>query len=333
MAGFPKFLKMAQELQDHVWDQALLAEVESRFILVQRVSMKVLPHKNSTRSAILGVDRQVRAYALKFYDIKLDVWTFDASVDFGHEFDLFLRFPRGLEVEIQRGMDPRAMAHGAYGSEALRKFRECFWEYRFRDDLHQSVLSNLMRAPSRTLGSKKKGAVYLNSQLDKFTLSGNVQPIQPSTRIWNVDVCIETFMRRRERLIRGRTRGLNDYNPRHMTVRIPRQAMERIRKVVSTYLYNLHNGLEPEHVCGPAHMQERQWKLGSFRGANQLYTANMNRIPANNLKFEESQRLVEWKRTEPPAALPFICACADAEAEQNEKRSSIEVASPDDEVS
>lgn len=76
-----------------VWDQALLEEVEIRFVLVHRVSMKVLPHNNSTKSAILGVDKQRRAYALKFYDVKLDVWTFDTSTNYDYEFKRFLRYP------------------------------------------------------------------------------------------------------------------------------------------------------------------------------------------------------------------------------------------------
>ncbi|KAK7977094.1 hypothetical protein PG988_004584 [Apiospora saccharicola] len=315
MSSFTPFNGLAQELQDHILDQALLEEIENRFVLVHRVSMKVLPHKRTTRSAIMGVDKQRRAYALRwFYDVQLEVWTFPTSTDYSRAFDIFCRFPYGLEGPIQQGMTPLRMAQGVYGPAARNEFRECFWEYRLRGDLHQHILSQLQRAPSRVQGSVLKGKIYLSSQFDKFALSNNIEVRQP-TYYWHVDLCINHFLRNHERHIRGVTRSPNDYNGRDMmSVRIPRRAMDRIRRVVSTYYFR---GLEPEHLPG----------------ANQLFTANMQRIPAASMSFQASQRLIEWKRTDPPAALPFVCACPEAEEEEEESEegSSIVVATPDDE--
>ncbi|KAK8009433.1 hypothetical protein PG991_011984 [Apiospora marii] len=326
MATLTCLHRLPQELKDMVWDQALLEEVESRFVLVHRASMKVVPHKNTTPSAILGVDRERRAYALKFYDLKLDVWTFETSTNYDRVFNNFLRYPHGLARYMQQGISPLRMAQGVYGPEARRIMNESFWQSHLRADLHETVITQLTKSPANTPGSLSKGTVYLSSQFDKFTLSNNIKIRQP-LGAWNVDLCVYNFLRKHERRVLGATRNLNEYESHHMTVRIPKQAMERIRRVVHTYYIN---GPEPAHVYGQTRMRERQWKLGSFKGANQLYTANMKHIPADNLRFEESQRLVEWKRTGPTAALPFVCACGEEDSEDGNEGLGIEVATPDE---
>lgn len=326
MSSFTYLHRLPRELMDQVWDQALLQEVEDRYVLVHRVSMKVLPHKNSTKSAILAVDKERRAYALKFYDVRLDVWTFDRSMDYSRELDIYFRYPRGLEAYIQTGLVPIAMYKGIYGPIAQRKFIECWWESSLRWHLHESVYNQLKRSPANEPGSRLAGTVYLSSEFDKFALSDSIQVSQP-TRAWNVDLCVHSFLRKHERRVLGSTRDLDEYTPRHMTVRIPKQAMERICRVVNTYFVN---GPEPPHVCGHAVMQERQWKLGSFKGATQLYEANMKRIPNDGTSFQASQYLVEWKRTGPNVPLPFICACGEADAEETEEGPSVAVASPDE---
>lgn len=193
------------------------------------------------------------------------------------------------------------MFQGVYGPNARQRANECFWESRLRFEKHEQILNQIKRAPAHTPGSRMVGTVYLSSEFDKFTLSNNIQVRQPKLREWHVDLVIHNLLRKHERRVLRATRELNEYDSRHMTVRIPKQAMERIRRVVYTYFVN---GPESEHVCQQAHMRERQWKLGSFKGANQLYTANMERIPDTTLSFEDSQRLIEWKRTRPDTALP-----------------------------
>ncbi|KAK8094968.1 hypothetical protein PG997_001653 [Apiospora hydei] len=90
MPTFTCFNKLPPELRHMVWNEALLEEVESRFVLVHRVSMKVLPHKKTNKSAILAANQESRGRALKFYDMQLEVWTFaPIEVDHKRELDLF----------------------------------------------------------------------------------------------------------------------------------------------------------------------------------------------------------------------------------------------------
>ena len=52
MSTFIRFGHLPTELRFMIWEEALREEAESRYVLVHRTSMKVLPHKTSNRTAL-----------------------------------------------------------------------------------------------------------------------------------------------------------------------------------------------------------------------------------------------------------------------------------------
>ncbi|KAK8094967.1 hypothetical protein PG997_001652 [Apiospora hydei] len=216
------------------------------------------------------------------------------------------------------------MSKGVYGAEKLKAFNDRFWACSLRGRTHERIYNQLKKAPQHTQGSRLVGRIYLNSELDKFTLSDRIAHMG-----WRVDLCLHSFLREHEHRVRGTTRDRNEYESPHMTVRIPKNALERIRRVVKTY-WVTNPGMEL-HICKKVSRNHRHWKLGSFKGATELYSTNMTRIPAEGLSFEQSQKLIEWKRAGPNDARPFVCACGEAKvAQQGEEAPADGEASPDD---
>ncbi|KAK8038597.1 hypothetical protein PG993_007008 [Apiospora rasikravindrae] len=322
MSTFPMFKKFPPELRCMIWEEALREEVESRFVFVHRVSMKVLPHKNTNKNAIMATNQESRGRALRFYDIRLDVWTF-APINRGYTY--------AREIDLYCG--PRIMWPGVLTREEInalftRQGVERPWALRSFNEIRGRVSNQLKQAPRHTPGSRLVGRIYLNSELDKFTLSDKIQVYRPD-RNWPLGLVVHYFLKEHENRFRGAMGDRDKYVIRYMTVCLPKRALERIRRVIKTYWTD-----EPdeEHVCQTATKKDRDWKLGSFKGADQLYTLPMEEIPAEGFKIGEvAQNLIEWKRTGPNAPLPFVCACGDADLmEQNEQDAADEEANPDD---
>ncbi|KAK8094969.1 hypothetical protein PG997_001654 [Apiospora hydei] len=86
MASFTCFKLLPPELRQMIWREALLEEVESRLVIVYRVSMRVMPHPSLAMN-VMNANRESRNYAQnQFYDVKLDVHTLVApDLDMGTE--------------------------------------------------------------------------------------------------------------------------------------------------------------------------------------------------------------------------------------------------------
>lgn len=76
MAPFP-FNRLPAELRLLIWDEVLLEESFNRIVLVIFPSKRIVPFKHLA-SPMLSVNREGRACAIKFYDVKLTVSHFPA---------------------------------------------------------------------------------------------------------------------------------------------------------------------------------------------------------------------------------------------------------------
>lgn len=306
MSSFPRFNRFPPEIRHHIWEDALHTEAEDRYVLVHRSSLKVIPHKRSTRSAVMVTNREARYCALRFYDIKLDVWTIEMDFDYDAEFREHSKaFPLHYSPLLSRlGNDPMAYWQGRHGKEIRKRFASRFWSRHMKGKVLETIESRFKRPAQLNVGNKRVGCVFLSSQFDKFTLSStNFNFLKP-------DVCIDTILQREENKVYHKAQ--NRHRIRHTTIKIPSRALQQIRCVVDAfYSYDKNNN----HKCGGSHWASKQWRLRIFKNADQLYRAALNVIPAKPLRFEPSQGLVQWKRTEPGSQHKFICTCSD----QNEE--------------
>ncbi|KAK8108200.1 uncharacterized protein PG998_010213 [Apiospora kogelbergensis] len=320
MSSFPRFNSFPPEIRHHIWEDALHTEAEDRYILVHRSSLKVIPHKRSTRSAVMVTSREARYCALRFYDVKLDVWTVDIDFEYDYEAENFSKvFPPSNDPQLSHlGNDPMAFWQGRYGKKAREIFATRFWHHFMRDRALEVIESRFRTPAQLDFGNEQIGCVFLSSQFDKFTLSSYAQ--SPTTaasrrdmyRSLELDVCVDALLQREENKVFRRSQDGDQHGIPHTTIKIPSRALQKIRCVVDTFFcYDLNT----QHRCGGSHWNDRQWRLGSFKAADQLYRAALNVIPAKPLRFEQSQGLAQWKRTKPGSQHKFICTCSD----QNEE--------------
>ncbi|KAK7963875.1 hypothetical protein PG988_010849 [Apiospora saccharicola] len=149
MATFDPFTRLVPELQLMVWKEALNNEAQARVVLVHRDSLRVIPSKR-LMSQLMQVNHQARDLALRYYDIKLDV------------------FKPTLARPI---MDPQTWywrGDGFYANRGENTPED--WEKYVRHETHQDALERLT-ANEDDIHTKPKGCIYLSSDIDTFSLS------------------------------------------------------------------------------------------------------------------------------------------------------------------
>ncbi|KAK7921565.1 hypothetical protein PG985_009587 [Apiospora marii] len=307
------FNSLPPELSGMIWQLALEEEAESRMIVVHRSTMRVLPHRTA-ENRVMNVNQDSRSYALRlFYDFQVDVRTFEA------DFSL---------------IDDMAL----YG-EAENIFRD-----RTVMKAYRGVGGDVLKLLRTGHSGELKGVIYFNSQRDRFALASTKKDTDIPWRILGVDMCQRAFVpnsiisdicmamdadrRQDSRNFNVNPANFtNDFFNRHIGGKLPNKAIKRIRRVV-----HLHAGPQPTgwstHACGPAAtLRSRDWKLGTFKGAQQLYTAQLAYIASStNLGI---RNLLEWRKTEADGHLGFACTCQEAEGqddahEENKDETSLE---------
>lgn len=283
------FDRLPPELRQMIWQIALEEETESRTIIVHRPTMRVLPHKTA-RNLVMNVNQESRSYALRlFYDFQVDIRTLE--VDFSLIDDMVLY---------------------GYDQDSLGAFR----------GIGGDVLE-LLRAPAGT--SQPKGTIFLHSQRDRFALASTNKDTDILWRILRVDMCQRAFIpnyiisdicmaldanpRHKSRnFVLNPAKFGNDFFSRYMGGKLPNKAVKRIRRVV-------HLHAEPlTHTCGTAaKLRARDWKLGTFKGAQQLCTTRLDYIASpTDLGM---RNLLEWSKTKADGHVSFGCTCQNAKAQ------------------
>lgn len=136
--SFPKFAKLPPELRHRVWDEALREEIESRLLLVHRTTMRVIPQKG-TQSLDMNANREARYYArLKYYDVKLDVWSVDVDFHIRNEIYEFGSTPTG-RYHTAGGLSPMSVYRGIYGELLQNQFTASLWFNHLRPMIHNGV--------------------------------------------------------------------------------------------------------------------------------------------------------------------------------------------------
>ncbi|KAK6824630.1 hypothetical protein PG987_012124 [Apiospora arundinis] len=279
---FTRFGSLSPEIRCMIWEEALHDEAGSRYVFVHRTSLKVLPHKPSTRSAIKEATREARDCALKFYDIHLDVWTFAPSVDYDRDIQLFLDgMPWLRQLYYQHPMD---MWRGLHGEDKRSQIASIFWQSTFRESMRDLIEHHLKTPPHQTANSQQAGRIFVSSKHDNFVMSSNIV-IPQLVREFSIDLCTLLFLRpHHDHFFRVDNRD-NWYDSQHMTVEIPSKAFQQIRPVVATPC-----SCDPDnpHRCGPFPWNTKQWKLGTFKRVEQLYRAVFDNAPTRGLGFGHS---------------------------------------------
>lgn len=277
-----------------IWQLALEEEAESRMIVVHRSTMRVLPHK-SAKHRVMNVNRDSRAYALRlFYDFQVDVSTLEVEFDLIEEMALY-----GQALDIYS--DSTVMnAYRDVGGIILKQLRT-----------HQN--------------GEPKGTIYLSSQHDRFALASTKKDTDIPWNILRIDMVQRAFVpdaivtdictaendgpdrESRDLLLINAAEFGTGFFSKYMGAKLPNDAVKRIRRVV-----HLHAGPQPtggpHHTCGPtATLRPRHWKLGTFKGAQQLYTAQLASISSpTSLRI---YHLLEWRKTEAAGPVSFACTC------------------------
>lgn len=75
---------------------------------------------------------------------------------------------------------------------------------------------------------------------------------------------------------------LDQFQAMHMAECLPRDVQRRIRHVVNLGPHpRLQTAGPIQHFCGTSTFYDRDWKLGTFKGARYLYTGYMVTIPSS----------------------------------------------------
>ncbi|KAK8087420.1 hypothetical protein PG994_002394 [Apiospora phragmitis] len=164
MSSPASFSSLPLEIRQMIWKEALHEEIESRMVIVHRVTMRVMPH-TSTKSLVMNTNQESRNYALRyFYDVKLDVWT------------LAVNFNPHTEV-VEYGKTPLGQRHEWLG------LLEATAQPSPRITLRCRLVASSSAAPASNPGcssdedmegspeTQRKGAIYLSSQHDRFALA------------------------------------------------------------------------------------------------------------------------------------------------------------------
>ncbi|KAK6845655.1 hypothetical protein PG995_015765 [Apiospora arundinis] len=295
MAAFPLFKSLPPELRCNVWEEA-------RTVIVHRVTMRVMPHP-STRSMIMNVNQESRHYAMNiFFDVHLDVRMLSVDFDLATEIAAFTRTPRGYDTD---GHDPRAVYGGFHGGYLQWRFTSAFWCQYLRPMLHNRVKQQLKASPRRLLAegtaTRRKGLVYVSSQHDKFALTKAIRTQNAPWGSFEADQCERAFLR--DHVCRTMNRALGncrncpaspygnsdgEFLSRHMADRLPQSVQLKVRRVI--YMHD-----EWSLCRGSYHsLFARDFKLGTFKGAREYYSAYMPIVPAAT-SLLGAQRLVEWQ--------------------------------------
>ncbi|KAK8026182.1 hypothetical protein PG990_004005 [Apiospora arundinis] len=300
--SFTRFGSLPLEIRQYIWHQALQEEVDSRLIFVHRRTMRVMPH-TTTVSHVMNANREARHYATKYiYDVQLDVWTL--SVDFNAAAEIAEFEQSSKSSYFTEGHPAMDVAIGRHGASMRAKFMFGLLDTHLRPKLCQQV-TNQARAtlPKRddpNNPTRRRGTIHLSSQYDRFALTGDSGTNQAPWGVFVVDMCERAFLRdylcrdldrfARERarldpeyLYRAGGDPQDEFLSRHMAARLPASVLQRIRRLVyvNHHSYFRTNIFDP-HVCGREVGQDtRAWRLGTFKGVSDFYTASMRTVPTS----------------------------------------------------
>lgn len=332
MSSFHCFERLAPEMRQMIWDLALREETESRLVIVHRPTMRVMPHP-SLKMTVMNACPESREYAKKhFHKVKLEVRTLvPAVLSIPYEIAAFASTPAAQRLDFV-GKGFMNMYSGRYGQRKQVEFRYDFWRRHLLPKLHGHV-TKLLQTPgphmSAVAGDARsgicKGTIYLSPEHDRFALDRNASGSVCERAFLHDQLCLDyaPVLEQYERLVLARqhprhsTRWHPDaeFHARHIADKLPESAMQTIRRVVS-----LHTGPgagdTQRHVCEQHRLHDREWKLRSFGGAQQLHTARMYAVPADS--GQGYQNLVEWKRVEGAnGSVTFKCMCSNRHEESS----------------
>ncbi|KAK8133468.1 hypothetical protein PG984_005480 [Apiospora sp. TS-2023a] len=313
MSSFDCFQRLAPELRQMIWDHALHEEAESRLVIVHRPTMRVIPHP-SLEMKVMNANQESREYAQNhFYKAKVKVRTLVPVVlSIPNEIASFASTPAAQDPWYNQKC-LMGIYSGLYGQRLQAEFRFDFWHSHLVPKLREHV-TKLLETPGRQMmavagdsrSGIKKGTLFLSPEHDRFAICHDYADVHKNLA----------------RVVLGLQQPLfTPENPedqllaRHIADRLPKRVLQKIRRVVS-----LHAGPEAgdrlTHVCGEHLMRSREWKLRSFKGAHQLYTAHMLAVPNDMSHSQGFQNLLEWERVDVNGAVTFKCMCEGQRAEQ-----------------
>ncbi|KAK8076995.1 hypothetical protein PG996_003165 [Apiospora saccharicola] len=289
------FSSLPPELRQMIWKEALEEEVDSRIIVVHRSTMRVLPHPSSW-NRVMHVNQESRAYALRlFYDFKVELRPFEVDFSLIDEMALY-----GEAENIFR--DRNIMKpYRAVGSDVLKQLRR---------PIRRSI--------------EPTGTIYMHSQRDRFALASTKKDMEMPWRIMRIDMIERAFVpdgvisdlctgmdadRSRDYNVNLSRIGSSNFFSTRMGGKLPGKAVKRIRRVV-----HLHAGNQREHTCGTNDkLCARNWKLGTFKGAQELSTARLDYIDCpTDLGV---RKLLGWSKTEANGRVSFACTCQNGDAQ------------------
>ncbi|KAK7921568.1 hypothetical protein PG985_009590 [Apiospora marii] len=334
MSTFHCFERLAPELRQMIWDLALREETESRLVIVHRPTMRVMPHP-SLKMTVMNACPESREYAQEhFYKVKLDVRTLvPATLSIPYELAAFVSKP-AAQRPWYIGRDFMGIYSGDFGQWIQAEFRYYFWLFQLAPKFREDV-AKLLRTPGPGMavaGDARsgicKGTIFLSPEHDLFAL-GQTFHLRTGTRPnpWGIDLCERAFLRDQrhldyaqaqdqfERIVleRPSPAPFTAWNPnteflaRHIADKLPRSVRQKIRRLVN--LHTNHTAGSPlRHIHEEQPMRARDWDLRAFKGAHQLYTAQMVAVPSDG--SQGYQNLLEWKLVEDAnGSVTFKCIC------------------------
>ncbi|KAK7947815.1 uncharacterized protein PG986_008701 [Apiospora aurea] len=340
MSSFPCFERLPLELRQMIWHEALNQEVDSRMIIVHRNSMRVMPHP-SNKSVVMNTTRASRRYATKlFFDVHLKVRNLHVDYDAAAEIMKYGDTIYGWRAA--GGRDALEVARGHHGEPKRARFAHRFWRDHVLPKIGNDVDKLLQTAPNKMdrvgygRSGRVTGTIFLSSKRDRFALTSTKKCRDMPWDLVHIEICARAIIR--DQIYHGYSQVLQDNNglnfnspnytvprpenwesefvSRNMTGLLPKKIVRRIRWVV--HLRTIPQETSRAHTCGASsHLGARDWKLGSFKNAQELYTADLTVILSSD--DLGARNVLKWKKNvREGGSLSFTCMCSHGQEDDGE---------------